>query len=363
MSLRFSAHHKVGLIFRLLILLIPLSFSACSHCKRAIEYQAYRFQAEGAEIKVPKTFRNLSTTGQKEVKVNIGTINIGKESIREASETIQILDFHQYQNCLLLESVPKKDRKYVAEKMVDVDANFNQLALILSQPQEVENKFTAWLELERVRQTNYKSDSKINEYVEKAKNPELAIAKLNEERLDNTSIITGVGLFFTYLDGEPQPTGLISAEILSPKTARLISRLAPTFEVGTVSWKKDDAYPTLPGQPSVSFEQENHFIFAGAGARKYFSLREDVHPYIGGILGYSWENEDKGARDWYANILGGVALYPFKKFKSALELRYVNYTISEKHVRFNPLGEADVTLENKRESGMSIGIIISRIFW
>jgi hypothetical protein len=180
--------------------------------------------------------------------------------------------------------------------------------------------------------------------------------------LEGSQLTIGLSPFTAYLDKEFHPGILLSAEVVYGKTLGFISGLAPTFEIGTLSFKKDVTYSTLPGQPDTSFQEDNDLQFVGAGLKTYFNLSEDIHGYIGGVGGYSRETESNGTEGWYYNLVGGIAFYPWD-IKTAIDVRYVFCEVSEKNIQFNSFGDADVTRETNNYGGFSLGLLISMAVW
>jgi len=183
-----------------------------------------------------------------------------------------------------------------------------------------------------------------------------------EPKPPTAKVIPGIIAFAPYLNGELQFGGSINAEIFCPKISKFVSGLRPTFEIGTVSWKDDTTYYTLPGKEERTIEQNNDFYFVSAGLKKYFKSSQYLQPYVGGVIGYSKEIESDGVEDWFYNLVGGIEICSWK-IKTAVEVRYVTYEVSEKKIQFNAFGDAGVSRESNRYGGISLGVLISVALW
>lgn len=109
--------------------LLLIILNGCSTtCKRTVEYQATIKELEG--IKIPIEIRGVK------IPIEIAKYKNNKELLRQASESIQILDNRQYGNCQLLQQLPPEQRKELVAKIIDDNKVLDQLALILQSPSD-----------------------------------------------------------------------------------------------------------------------------------------------------------------------------------------------------------------------------------
>lgn len=193
-------------------------------------------------------------------------------------------------------------------------------------------------------------------------NVQFLMERYHSGQLDTTKLILGLSPAYARIDKESALSAFLTLEVLYPETHFLPSGWTPIVEIGILDWNKSDSYSTLPGLSAISFKQENGIIFFGGGVRKYFSLLDSFSPYIGVSAGYGQERESDGKNDFYFSSVLGIATYPFR-IRTALELRYLNFAVSEKQIQFNLFGEASVARATHRQSAFSVSISFFLIVW
>ena len=106
------------------MLLSALMATGCSTCERAVKYQSVNFDGQG--IKIPVQIGNSA------IPIDIGSLKVHTEKLREVSEIIQVLDNDQYQSCKLIESLPKDQRAPLVMKIIEKNDAISKLSIILS---------------------------------------------------------------------------------------------------------------------------------------------------------------------------------------------------------------------------------------
>lgn len=187
--------------------------------------------------------------------------------------------------------------------------------------------------------------------------PKYLMQESNNDELNDFNYLFGVHIYSPLINSSSKPIGGdLSLEVLLPSNTDLWTGLVPTIEIGLLYWNDKGTYLTLPGEPSQTSNQKNILGLSSIGLRKYFAFQDNIHPFIGGLVGYSWEVDNNGDNSSTANLLCGLAFYPLGN-KISLELRYGIFGVLEKNIVFSPVGEAGVTSETIYKRAFSLSVL------